>query len=53
VQGELRTREYTDEKKVASQIVAQNIFPIDYTKLRARVPDALEQVTGSLSPNSF
>ena len=34
VQCELRTREYTDEKKVASQIVAQNIYRIDYTKLR-------------------
>jgi hypothetical protein len=37
VPSELRTGEYTDEKKVASQsveIVAQNIFRIDYTKLR-------------------
>jgi hypothetical protein len=37
VQGELRTREYTDEKKVASRtvgIVAQNIFRINYTNLR-------------------
>jgi single-strand DNA-binding protein len=36
VQGELRTGEYTDEKKVTRQtveLVAQTILRIDYTKL--------------------
>jgi single-stranded DNA-binding protein len=36
VQGELRTGEYTDEKKVIRQtveIVAQTIVRIDYTKI--------------------
>jgi single-stranded DNA-binding protein len=34
VQGELRTGEYTDEKKVTRQtVVAQTILRIDYTKL--------------------
>jgi single-stranded DNA-binding protein len=36
VQGELRTGEYTDEKKVSRQtveLVAQTILRIDYTRL--------------------
>jgi hypothetical protein len=36
VQGELRTGEYTDEKKVTRQtveLVAQTILRIDYTKI--------------------
>ena len=46
VQGELRTGEYTDEKKITRQtveLVAQTIFRIDCTKLRvAEQGDAAE-----------